>query len=334
MVVVASAEIQSEFAATAYPPLISIIVPVYNGSAKIGPTLQKIKIQVEKLEPVVRKLAQKGQQKKAPAFTGRKVIENAGAAMLLDGYLSAHPGDIHLNIDFNDVKDDEMPDGTAGSGWYEIIVVNDGSRDGTRKVVQSISMADSTVRLISYSTNMGKGYAIKQGVLHSHGRYVMFLDGDGEISTDVLSKYLTGIAAADIVIGSKYHKLSEVNVPSSRKFFSKCFHLLVKLLLGVKQSDTQVGLKVGRGEVFRKIFGRVTVKRYAFDAEMLAVADMMGLKVVELPVKIDLDKSFKKKEIIKMALDLIGVAYRLRVVKWYQKTIDMKRPSFERFAIA
>jgi glycosyltransferase involved in cell wall biosynthesis len=328
--VVASAEIQNERTIKAHQPLLSIIVPVYNASTKIESTLQKIKAQIENLEPTGRKLAQY-RRKNTSVYTARRVIANASAAMLLDDYLSKHPNDIQLNLDFNE---DETQDPTPESSWYEIIVVNDGSKDDTRKVVQGISMTDKAIRFISYSTNMGKGYAIKQGVLHSHGKYVMFLDGDGDISTDVLSSYLTGIASADIVIGSKYHKLSEVNVPSSRKFFSKCFHLLVKIMLGVKQSDTQVGLKLGDGEAFRKIFGRVTVKRYAFDAEMLAVAEIMGLRVVELPVKINLDKAFKKKEIVRMALDLIGVAYRLRVVKWYQKTLDKKRPSIGRLAFA
>jgi len=162
----------------------------------------------------------------------------------------------------------------------------------------------------------------------------MFLDGDGEISTDVLSKYLDHMATADIVIASKYHPLSVVNVPTSRRFLSKCFHLFVKLMLGIKVSDTQVGLKAGNGDRFRKIFQRVMVKRYAFDAEMLAVAGIMGLKVDELPVNIDLDKSFKKKEIVKMALDILGVAFRLRVVKWYQNNMEKQRPYYRALMLA
>jgi glycosyltransferase involved in cell wall biosynthesis len=306
-------------------PLLSVVVPVYNGSNKIGSTLRKIKAQLEKLEPAVRKLETQGEgRENSPVYTGRKLIDNAGAAMLLDEYLSKHPEALSSKFE----RGNNSRDVSLEPPYYEIIVVNDGSKDDTRNVVQQISLTDETIRLMSYSINMGKGYAIKQGVLHSLGKYVLFLDGDGDISTEVLSRFLEQMASADIVIGSKYHPFSAVRVPNSRKFFSKCFHLFVKLTLGIKVSDTQVGLKGGRGDNFRKIFQRIIVKRYAFDAEMLAVAGILGLNVVELPVKIDLDKSFKKKEIAKMAADVLGVTFRLRVIKWYQKTMQKQRPYY------
>ena len=175
---------------------------------------------------------------------------------------------------------------------------------------------------------MGKGYAIKQGVLHSNGKYVLFLDGDGDISADVLSKYLQRLSKAQIVIGSKNHKRSVVKAPASRRFLSKCFQLYARTSLGLHVKDTQVGLKAGRGEVFRKIFERVQVNRYAFDAEMLAIAGLLDAKIVELPVKIEIDKSFKAKDIARMAIDIMAVAFRLRVLKWYQKNMEKKRPRF------
>jgi glycosyltransferase involved in cell wall biosynthesis len=343
--VMASTEVrkETESAVPVHSPILSIVVPVYNGSKKIEFTLQKLKDQIENLDSVLVKLEVQGpKQQTSFVYTGRSVIENAGAAMVLDDYLSTHSTEIPYGIETGDDNagllsksgearihfGNDSNSLSSPSHWYEIIVVNDGSKDETRAIVDEISSADETIRLISYSTNMGKGYAIKQGVLHSQGKYVIFMDGDGEISTDVLSKYLEQMKSADIVIGSKYHPESVVTVPGSRRFFSKCFHLFVKVMLGIKVSDTQVGLKAGKGDTFRKIFDRVLVKRYAFDAEMLAVAGILGLKVVELPVKIDLDKSFKKKEIVKMAIDVLGIAYRLRVIKWYQKNMERNRPSY------
>ena len=303
--VMASTQVREEIAISVNSPLLSIVVPVFNGSKKIEIALQRLKDKIEKLESVVAKL--EGQGGLTTVFSKTEEAR----------YYQDPPYSIVSRLP-----------------WYEIIVVNDGSTDGTRNIVSRISSFDETIRLISYSINMGKGYAIKQGVLHSRGKYVMFLDGDGEISTDVLSKYLEHMATADIVIASKYHPLSVVNVPTSRRFLSKCFHLFVKLMLGIKVSDTQVGLKAGKGDRFRKIFQRVMVKRYAFDAEMLAVAGIMGLKVDELPVNIDLDKSFKKKEIVKMALDILGVAFRLRVVKWYQNNMEKQRPYYRALMLA
>ena len=303
--VMASTQVREEIAISVNSPLLSIVVPVFNGSKKIEIALQRLKDKIEKLESVVAKL--EGQGGLTTVFSKTEEAR----------YYQDPPYSIVSRLP-----------------WYEIIVVNDGSTDGTRNIVSRISSFDETIRLISYSINMGKGYAIKQGVLHSRGKYVMFLDGDGEISTDVLSKYLEHMATVDIVIASKYHPLSVVNVPTSRRFLSKCFHLFVKLMLGIKVSDTQVGLKAGNGDRFRKIFQRVMVKRYAFDAEMLAVAGIMGLKVDELPVNIDLDKSFKKKEIVKMALDILGVAFRLRVVKWYQNNMEKQRPYYRALMLA
>jgi hypothetical protein len=112
-----------------------------------------------------------------------------------------------------------------------------------------------------------------------------------------------------------------VRAPASRKILSKLFQLFVRIMLGLKVGDTQVGLKAGRGDEFRRIFQYVTVNRYAFDAEMLAIATILGLRIKELPVRISLKKSFKGKEIVRMAFDVMGIAYRLRISRWYQKTL-------------
>jgi dolichyl-phosphate beta-glucosyltransferase len=178
------------------------------------------------------------------------------------------------------------------------------------------------IRLVSYDVNMGKGYAIKEGVNASRGKYIFFMDGDGDIGTDVLTKYLQSLANADIVIGSKNHSRSVVRAPASRKVLSKLFQIFVRMMLGLKVGDTQVGLKAGDGEAFRKIFQHVTVNRYAFDAEMLAIASILELRIKELPVRISLKKSFKRKDIVRMAVDVIGIAYRLRIRHWYQKTLN------------
>ena len=92
----------------------------------------------------------------------------------------------------------------------------------------------------------------------------------------------------------------------------KVFNGLVRLLTGVPLKDTQSGLKAMRKSAFIDIFPRLAVKRYAFDVELLAVANLYGLKVVEMPVNIKLDAKFKPKEMWHMFLDLLGIAYRLQ----------------------
>jgi len=316
-------------------PLLSIIVPVYNGSSKIESMLAKLRLNIEKLGPVVANLEDEGNQGAPLINTGRKLVENAGAAMILDQYLSLNPKDALSSGLLEIVKGEGgIKDEILKQPWYEIIIVNDGSADSTKSIVEGISSIDQKIRLISYSINMGKGYAVRQGVLHSRGKYVMFLDGDGDISTEVLAKYLERMGSADIAIGSKYHPESVVRTPASRRFLSKVFQLFVRLMLKTGVSDTQVGLKVGKGDAFRNIFQKVLVKRYAFDAEMLTVASMLDLKVVELPVNIDLEKSFKKKEIVRMAIDVLGIAFRSRIINWYQRNMERQRPYYRALTFA
>jgi dolichol-phosphate mannosyltransferase len=320
-------ESKTEIAVVQASPLLSVVVPVFNGSSNIESTLNKIKSQIEKLDTVVSKLAEDEDQRAPLVNTGRNIIGNASAALLLDQYLSSTAATA-LASGLNTLDNSQKEKSHSSTPWYEIVVVNDGSKDATRSIVRRMTSADSTIRLISYSVNMGKGYAVKQGVLHSRGKYVMFLDGDGEINTELLARFLEQMAGADLVIGSKYHPQSVVNTPISRRFWSKCFQVFVRLMLKTNVSDTQVGLKMGKGDAFRKIFQQVVVRRYAFDVEMLTIASILGLKVAELPVQINQAKPFSSKEIVRMGLDVMGIAFRSRVINWYQKNMGRERPYY------
>jgi hypothetical protein len=122
----------------------------------------------------------------------------------------------------------------------------------------------------------------------------------------------------DIVIGSKWHPKSNVHIPLVRRILSRTFNVFVKILTDTSLKDTQVGLKVMKRNAVDIIFPRLAVKRYAFDVELLAIAHLYGLKVVEMPITLKLDARFKVKEALRMFIDLLGIAYRLRVRKWYQ----------------
>ncbi len=207
---------------------------------------------------------------------------------------------------------------------YEIVVVNDGSLDGTLAKVVRYAKNDEHIKVISYANNIGKGYAVKTGFVQASGDIVVFADSDMEIDLGTISKYLEALEEGDIVIASKRHSASQVETPLSRKILSLSFNALVRLLTGVPLKDTQSGLKAMRKSAFVDIFPRLAVKRYAFDVELLAVANLYGLKVVEMPVNLRLDASFKPKAIWHMFLDLLGIAYRLRVIHWYHRLLPEK----------
>jgi glycosyltransferase involved in cell wall biosynthesis len=200
---------------------------------------------------------------------------------------------------------------------FEIIVVDDGSEDGTGAAVESL--ANRRVRLVSYAQNKGKGFALKKGFNLATGGLSLFLDSDSEIHARDLSAYVKALGTADVAIGSKRHPLSVVRTPIIRRFLSLGFNILERLLTGVQASDTQAGLKAIRSSALYRILPLMSVKRYAFDAELLTVATLLNFEIVELPICVDLRVSFSARQLFRMLIDLLGIAYRLRVRRWYQK---------------
>jgi glycosyltransferase involved in cell wall biosynthesis len=199
------------------------------------------------------------------------------------------------------------------------VVVDDGSRDSTLAIARKYAGRNGHVKVLSYRENIGKGYAVKKGFLQTSGNVVIFADGDMEIDLTTISEYLEALKHGDIVIASKRHRDSRVEVPVSRRFFSEVFNNMVRFLTGVPLKDTQSGLKAMKKSAFIDVFPRLAVKRYAFDVELLAVANLYGLKVVEMPVNVRLDAKFKPREMMHMFVDLLGIAYRLRIIHWYQR---------------
>jgi len=204
---------------------------------------------------------------------------------------------------------------------YEVVVVDDGSVDETALRAVDYASRNGHVRVVTYSRNVGKGYAVKRGFMQAVGDAVVFVDSDLEVDLNEIETYVRALEHGDIVIASKWHPDSVVDMPFVRRLFSVGFHVLVRLLTGVKLRDTQAGLKALRKNAFMDIVPRLAVKRYAFDVELLALANLYGLKVVEMPVNIKMKSLFSLREVGKMFVDLLGIAYRLRVIRWYQRAL-------------
>jgi len=204
---------------------------------------------------------------------------------------------------------------------YELIVVDDGSIDKTRIKVRNYARNNGHVKVVGYNKNVGKGYALMTGFLHAIGDKVVFVDSDADINPRDIAHYVDALRGADVVVGSKWHPQSKVEAPLLRKVLSHGFNVLVKLLVGLRLSDTQTGLKALRRRALVNVFPRLTVKRYAFDVEMLALANLLRLKVVELPINVRLRSLLSFEEVWKMFLDLLGITYRLKVLRWYQRAL-------------
>ena len=202
----------------------------------------------------------------------------------------------------------------------EILVVDDGSTDDTFDVINGLSMTN--VRVIRLSKNQGKGFALMYGLNHVKGDFIFFVDSDMEIKTDNIEKYMSALETYDLVIASKLLPQSRYEAPLIRKFLSVAFQTLVKILIGVKATDTQSGFKAGWAESIKRIFALLSVKRYAFDVELLTIAQLLNFRFLEMPVNIKMSVWFNPIEALMMFKDLLGIAYRLKVRKWYQSQVS------------
>jgi len=207
-----------------------------------------------------------------------------------------------------------------GNGYrFEIIVVDDGSKDDTYDIVNKLGM--SNLKALRFKRNIGKGFASKHGLNYAKGDYVLFVDSDMDVRARNIDQYIAALKDYDLVIASKRHPNSSYDAPILRRLLSVAFQTFVTILVGVTATDTQSGLKAGRSEPLRRIFHFLAVKKYAFDVEMLTLARLLGYRFVEMPVNIRLRSWFSPIEALRMFTDLLGITYRLRITKWYQRNI-------------
>jgi dolichyl-phosphate beta-glucosyltransferase len=171
---------------------------------------------------------------------------------------------------------------------FELLVVDDGSRDQTVEAVRAALAGEPRARLLAYQPNRGKGYAIRHGVLASRGDYVVFLDADLSTPIEELPRALEALQGADVVIGSRDLAGAKILMPQPlfRRLASEIFRWVRNLALGLwRFADTQCGFKGYRGPLARQLFALGQVDRFMFDVEILYLADRAGLRIVEMPVQ-------------------------------------------------
>ncbi len=203
---------------------------------------------------------------------------------------------------------------------YEIILVSDGDVDETYD--EATRLDAPHVRVYHYLPNMGKGFALRYGVVRSHGCIVTFIDGDGDIDPGQIALYLRIMreSDADIVIASKRHPDSRVIYPPLRRLYSATYQALLRILFHLEVRDTQVGLKLFRREVLATVLPRIVVKRYAFDLELLVVARHLGFtRVVEAPVTIGqrFSSTINRQAIIVILQETAAIFYRRSILRYY-----------------
>ncbi|NDK08396.1 glycosyltransferase [Candidatus Gracilibacteria bacterium] len=168
---------------------------------------------------------------------------------------------------------------------YEIIIINDGSKDKTNDIINK-SFNDDRIKTISYNNNMGKGYAVKQGMLAGTGKYLLFMDADNSTPIEELDKLLYYKDEYDVIIGSRYMKNSNIIIKQSkfRIAISRVGNFIISLFLIDGITDTQCGFKLFQHNVAKNIFKFQKINGFGFDMEILFIAGIQGIKIKEVPV--------------------------------------------------
>ena len=208
---------------------------------------------------------------------------------------------------------------------FEIVVVDDGSLDGTHTAaINALRVWPECVRIVRCRRNEGKGNALICGTSYSKGEYVAFLDADMDLHPEQLENFFTIMKSrdADVVIGSKFHPQSKVEYPRLRRVYSFFYFLLVRSLFGLPVRDTQTGIKLFKREVLEHVLPRVLVKRFAFDLELLANVHHFGYRIVEAPVVVNFKRvcsRLRLPAVWNVFVDTLAIFYRMRILRYYDR---------------
>jgi dolichyl-phosphate beta-glucosyltransferase len=201
----------------------------------------------------------------------------------------------------------------------EVLVVNDGSTDNTVEVVQSFAKNNPALRLIQNPGNRGKGFSVRNGMLHATGKVRLFSDADLSSPIEEAPKLFAAIAEGnDIAIGSRWLKpeLQAQRQPLMRRIFSRMFNLTLRIVLRLKFKDTQCGFKAFTREAAEKIFPLQMIERWGFDPELLYLGRHFGFKAAEIPVV----WSHREGTRIRPLRDGIRMVGEVFLVRWYALT--------------
>ena len=207
---------------------------------------------------------------------------------------------------------------------YELIVVDDGSKDGTYEELAKAAKGHAHIIVKRNRRNYGKGRAIKRGVRFAAGEYTVLLDADMDLHPGQIQAFfdIMRLDDADAVIGSKMHPNSRVTYPWHRRIVSGVYFALVRFLFDLPIRDTQTGLKLFKTKVIKKAFNRILVKKFAYDLELLISIHRKGCRIAEAPVVMEKQQTWPRvrwRDIYNTWWDTMAIWYRTYILHWYSR---------------
>jgi dolichyl-phosphate beta-glucosyltransferase len=196
----------------------------------------------------------------------------------------------------------------------EVLVVDDGSTDGTAEAGAAFSDRIANLRILRNGENRGKGYSVRHGMVEARGENVLFTDADLSAPIEEADKLLSALGQYDVAIGSRAmnRKLIGVHESPFREFAGIIFNRIVRIVLWLPFVDTQCGFKAFRRERCRIIFEQQRIERFGFDPELLYLARHHGLKSIEIPVRWSHSPATK----INMLRDSVQMFVDVFTIRW------------------
>lgn len=197
----------------------------------------------------------------------------------------------------------------------ELIVVPNFCTDHTTEVSRKIGDCFPQVKVLADPGKVGKGGAVMLGAEAASGELIGFVDADGATPPAAFNELVIEAKNADCVIASRWLKDSQVSPqqPLSRRVMSRCFNLFVRMLFGLKITDTQCGAKVFRNQAIKEILPRLGLTSWAFDVDMLFQVKRAGYSIREVPTVWN-DKAGSKIRYVISSLDMVMALVRLRLI--------------------
>lgn len=196
----------------------------------------------------------------------------------------------------------------------EVLVVDDGSRDRTAALAESLRNQIPTLRVVPNGVNRGKGYSVRHGVREARGRIVLFTDADLSAPIEEADKLVDALEQFDVAIGSRAVNRGLITAHESpfREFAGIIFNKIVRLILRLPFVDTQCGFKAFVRERCQILFEQQTIERFGFDPELLYLARHHGLRAVEIPVRWGHSPATK----VNMLRDSLQMFLDVFVIRW------------------